>query len=331
MVLVPKADPLLLDGQPVNEPQTLKPFQRFTIGDSEFAIGPSGQPWPEMKPMPRTDAKPEPQPEKKTVAQPAPAPLPTPAKAAPKAASRGFSAAFILAISSFGLIGAIIISLLSIQTIPPPQSDSLIPDLQKVLAPYADVTMVNDGIAVSIVGYVRTNDERSKLIKALQNLDGANRLRINIFSDESILQSARTTLAGTQLPLTAQVTGPGRMVLSGSVPEQGTLDRARRLLLSEVIGLRDIDISGVVIGSATKRWGRSGDDEPTVALQIASITTGPLPWLTLSDGSRYFEGSVLPNGYEIQRIFPDRIRLTRDGEVVELTTSQDNLWNQNPP
>ncbi len=51
---------------------------------------------------------------------------------------------------------------------------------------------------------------------------------------------------------------------------------------------------------------------------IQSVTMKPLPFITLKNGRKYFEGGVLPSGYTVTSIDLNKVVITKDNDVKEL-------------
>ncbi|MBF0103130.1 MAG: FHA domain-containing protein [Desulfobacterales bacterium] len=72
------------------------------------------------------------------------------------------------------------------------------------------------------------------------------------------------------------------------------------------------------------------ENQPTVhaqlqpKLSISGVSIGPIRYITQTDGSKLFEGSVILNEYVIKSIFSDRIILTKNGENFQYWIAKTN-------
>ena len=60
--------------------------------------------------------------------------------------------------------------------------------------------------------------------------------------------------------------------------------------------------------------------KPTISINfpIQSIKIGAVPFVTLTDNQKYFEGARLPNGYRIRYIEENRVELEKGGKIIAI-------------
>ena len=52
--------------------------------------------------------------------------------------------------------------------------------------------------------------------------------------------------------------------------------------------------------------------------RVAAIVPGDPAYVVTADGTRYFEGAMLPTGHRILAILSDRVQIERDGTASTL-------------
>lgn len=185
-----------------------------------------------------------------------------------------------------------------------------LPALNRLLAGYPEVETVaapNGGGAVVVRGFVETRARRKALQAALEALDP--RVSATVVSAEEMVEQARRFVSDPGV--TVAYAGQGRLVVSGTVEDEAVRLQIRRLaedlhptvLVSDKVVYRAKPLRDD--GAASReQWASWQSVLPSRMVGITEDANG-LKHIQLANGSRYYEGSVLKTGGELQRIDTD--------------------------
>lgn len=178
-----------------------------------------------------------------------------------------------------------------------------------------------DGLSVSktsegeirIEGVVATDADRARLRRVMTAHDWQPRL--NVQTHEGMARQVEDFYMANGVEAAARAAGPGlvRLDVIGSSPEEA--GRLQRLAMTEIKGLRRIDISML---PGADDGGRFEDMQEGGGKRVVSVIGGPQGHITTADGARYFPGAVLPTGHRIVSIEETKVLVERNGSRSEL-------------
>lgn len=178
-----------------------------------------------------------------------------------------------------------------------------------------------DGLSVSkssegeirIEGVVATDADRARLRRVMTAHDWQPRL--NVQTHEGMARQVEDFYMANGVEAAARAAGAGlvRLDVIGSNPEEA--GRLQRLAMTEIKGLRRIDISML---PGADEGGRFEDMQEGGGKRVVSVIGGPQGHITTADGARYFPGAVLPTGHRIVSIEDTKVLVERNGSRSEL-------------
>jgi hypothetical protein len=178
-----------------------------------------------------------------------------------------------------------------------------------------------DGLSVSkssegeirIEGVVATDADRARLRRVMTAHDWQP--RVNVQTHEGMARQVEDFYMANGVEAAARAAGAGlvRLDVIGSNPEEA--GRLQRLAMTEIKGLRRIDISML---PGADEGGRFEDMQEGGGKRVVSVIGGPQGHITTADGARYFPGAVLPTGHRIVSIEDTKVLVERNGSRSEL-------------
>lgn len=178
-----------------------------------------------------------------------------------------------------------------------------------------------DGLSVSkssegeirVEGVVATDADRARLRRVMTAHDWQPRL--NVQTHEGMARQVEDFYMANGVEAAARAAGAGlvRLDVIGSNPEEA--GRLQRLAMTEIKGLRRIDISML---PGADEGGRFEDMQEGGGKRVVSVIGGPQGHITTADGARYFPGAVLPTGHRIVSIEDTKVLVERNGSRSEL-------------
>jgi type III secretion protein D len=191
--------------------------------------------------------------------------------------------------------------------------------VEQVVAAYPEVeTVAGPGGTVSVRGYVESRERRMALQQALARV--SHGVSLSVVSADEMVEQARRFVSDPGV--TIAYAGQGRLVVSGTVEDDAVRQQIRRLgedlhplvLVSDKVTYKPKPVREAVDDGAAARtqWAAWQDVLPSRMVGITEDANG-LRHIQLANGNRYYEGSLLRSGAELQRIDTDGLVL-RGGE-----------------
>jgi type III secretion protein D len=169
---------------------------------------------------------------------------------------------------------------------------------------------------IELHGRVGTQAERSHLADwlAQRRLQPA---RLDVEVDEQVLRDVIEVFRVNGIPVQARVAAPGQIEAEAAERDADRLARAEEVVRRDVRGLDKLTVFNTV---PAEPLAPTGVDDPNK--RIASLVPAPAEggpgYIVTADGARYFVGALLPSGYRIAQIEPQRLQLERDGRQATL-------------
>lgn len=194
-------------------------------------------------------------------------------------------------------------------------SESALPDIAALLhvEGFDQITVEQqpEGAAV-IKGFV---GDRSQLSQ-LTNLVGAFAARVNVdvVVGEELQESVASVYRLHSVPAEVEIASDGRVSVHTALADVSKLDAIEQRVQQDVTGLTQLDRINTPPEVIAEKPQANAIPGKRIVLVVASEPA----YILTEDGSRYFPGSVLPNGYRVEAIQNQKVDLVRNDEHLEL-------------
>ena len=186
--------------------------------------------------------------------------------------------------------------------------------VEKALVPFPEVEVVAaQGGRLGVKGYVESRQRREALQQAMEPF--GSQVGVNVHSAEDMVEQARRYVGDPGVAVA--YTGQGRLVLTGTVEDAAVRQKIRRLsedlhpsvLVFDKVQYREKPVAENKDTDVRAQWDGWQSVLPARMVSITEDGNG-LRHIQLSNGSRYYEGSVLRSGAELKRIDADGLVLS---------------------
>jgi type III secretion protein D len=165
---------------------------------------------------------------------------------------------------------------------------------------------------VRVDGYLETHAQR---VKAEQML-GAEGIRAQwqVFVNEQVASAVQDVFRVNGVQARVDAVGPGAVRVNAQVADGYLLDSLRGIAKRDVPGLAAIDVRNdpmPAVATATPAI-----DDP--GKRVSAVVPGDTPYVVTADGTRYFQGAMLPTGHRIAGIEERRVVLEINGVQTPL-------------
>jgi type III secretion protein D len=173
---------------------------------------------------------------------------------------------------------------------------------------------VVDGRALRVTGYLETAVQRASVASMLgqQGVPG----RMDVWVNGALVAAVQEVFRVHHVATRAVPEGPGRVVVHTQEADttrlQSIVSRAQR----DVSGLRSLELRNVAPATATEPLNVTPIQPPNPGKRIAAIVPGESAYIVTADGSRYFEGAVMPSGLRITAIRPGDVQFERNAAAT---------------
>ena len=162
-----------------------------------------------------------------------------------------------------------------------------------------------------VTGHLDTLAQRSKLEQALASQSQA---RVAVTVNEQVTAAVAEVYRLNGLSAEVKSTGPGVVQVHTREANQAELERVQALAKRDVAGLSLI----VASNDAPPTAPRANATVTDPGKRVAAIVPGEPAYVVTADGTRYFEGAVLPTGHRVLAILSDRVQIELDGTTSTL-------------
>ena len=186
--------------------------------------------------------------------------------------------------------------------------------VEQALKAFPEVeTVATPGGGVNVRGYVESRARRQALQQQLAPFGTA--IGISVVSAEEMVEQARRFVSDPGV--TIAYAGHGRLVVSGTVEDDGVRQQIRRLgedlhpmvLVSDKVTYRPKARRSDDGSDARAQWATWQNVLPARMVGITEDANG-LKHIQLANGNRYYEGALLRSGAELTRIDADGLVLS---------------------
>lgn len=174
-----------------------------------------------------------------------------------------------------------------------------------------DVSYAGDG-TLKLAGYVPEASDLQRAVDIVQrDVAGLDGIRNDVMTDRSIMGGLEEKLRRANLGEAIRL----RLEANKKITARGNV-RAEDMPAWTAIQAefdRDYGKYLEIVSQVTES--RRDNALPGVQLNVRALGFGDLPYVILGDGQKYLEGSVLTDGWTIQRIRPREVVLSKGGQL----------------
>jgi type III secretion protein D len=177
----------------------------------------------------------------------------------------------------------------------------------------AGLAVQADASAQSLLvqGHVATTAERDRGQAVMQKAPLPTQWKAWV-GDQAALQ-VQDVFRTHGIEAQAQAKAVGAVHVTTSVADPSTLDAARAAAQRDVPGLSKVEIANTLPPPDTR-----GTPVNDPGKRVSSIVPGDPPYVVTADGTRYFQGAVLPTGHRIHAIEKQQVLLEINGVTTSL-------------
>ena len=157
-----------------------------------------------------------------------------------------------------------------------------------------------------VTGHLESQAERSRLEKALADRSPA---RLSVWVNEQVAASVAEVYRLNGVAAEVRVTGPGVVRVQTAISDTKLLEHVQSAARRDVPGLKQL----VAVNDPPPAPPPAASSINDPGKRVAAIVPGEPAYLVTVDGTRYFEGAMLPSGHRIVSILPDKVQMERDG------------------
>lgn len=166
------------------------------------------------------------------------------------------------------------------------------------------------GVVVS--GYLDTTEQRTRAEQALM----AEGLRVQwqLWVNEQVVSSVREVYRLHGMPADITAVGPGIVRVLTEHPDPARVEHVESIVRRDVPGVHELKTSN-------QAPARGPSPIPVVddpGKRVAAVIPGDPSYVVTADGTRYFEGALLPTGHRIVSIEGEAVQLEREGQSSAL-------------
>jgi type III secretion protein D len=171
---------------------------------------------------------------------------------------------------------------------------------------------------IELHGRVATQAERSRLDAWLAQHQVQPPPRLDLDVDEQVLRDVIEVFRVNGIPVQARLAAPGRVEAEAAERDADRLARAEEVVQRDVRGLENLKVFNTVPAELAAPPPVVDDPNKRIASLVPAPAEGGPGYIVTADGARYFVGALLPSGYRIAQIEPQRLQLERDGRQATL-------------
>ena len=164
---------------------------------------------------------------------------------------------------------------------------------------------------LTVIGHLDTLAQRSQLEKALA---GQTPARVAVTVNEQVTAGVADVYRLNGISADVKSGGPGVVHVHTREGDHARLERVQALARRDVSGLSVL----VPFNNAPPTPARAEATVSDPGKRVAAVVPGDPGYVVTVDGTRYFEGAMLPTGHRILAILSDRVQIERDGATSTL-------------
>lgn len=162
-----------------------------------------------------------------------------------------------------------------------------------------------------VTGHLDTQAQRTRLEQALA---GQTPARVAVWVNEQVSAGVADVYRLNGITADVRSGGPGVVHVRTREADHAELERVQALARRDVPGLNQLVASNDAPPASPRPEAVINDP----GKRVAAIVPGEPAYVVTADGTRYFEGAMLPTGHRILAILSDRVQIERDGATSTL-------------
>lgn len=162
-----------------------------------------------------------------------------------------------------------------------------------------------------VTGHLETQAQRTRLEQALA---GQTPARVAVWVNEQVMAGVADVYRLNGIAADVKSGGPGVVHVHTKEGDADRLQNVQAKARRDVPGLNQL----VAVNQAPPAPPRPESVISDPGKRVAAIVPGDPAYVVTADGTRYFQGAVLPTGHRILAILSDRVQLERDGAASTL-------------
>ncbi|MBI3101594.1 MAG: hypothetical protein HYY98_08595 [Burkholderiales bacterium] len=171
---------------------------------------------------------------------------------------------------------------------------------------YASLNVESRDGQLLVTGHLDTQAQRSRLEKALADQSPA---RVAVWVNEQVSAGVADVFRLNGIAADVRASGPGVVRVHTREADVKQLEHVRDIARRDVPGLKQL----VAVNDQPPALPQQGATITDPGKRVAAIVPGDPAYIVTADGTRYFEGAMLPSGHRIVAILPDKVQMERDG------------------
>lgn len=174
------------------------------------------------------------------------------------------------------------------------------------------VSLSEGGATMLVSGYLDKAAQRAQAEQLMANRDLPAQFRIWV--NEDLVGAVRDVFRVQGVSADIKALGPGAMLAETHVADASRLELVKSVARRDVPGLMAIEVHNVPPPAAP-------DPAPVIddpGKRVSSIVPGHPAYIVTADGTRYFQGALLPTGHRIVAVNTGEVLLERGGQTTAL-------------
>jgi len=179
-----------------------------------------------------------------------------------------------------------------------------------------DVTLQDDN-TIAVNGYLQN---RSDLHKAREQVQVPDYVEWDVKLGDSLAESVGSVYRVNGVDAKVDVLGEGAVSVNTATNDLDLLQRVEESVYQDVADLRELNLVNELPEVEVE-----AEDPPLTNIddlpgkRIVMIVASAPKYIQTEDGSRYFEGSILPSGHLVVAILDEKIQLKLDEKQLDLS------------
>lgn len=171
---------------------------------------------------------------------------------------------------------------------------------------YASLNVESRDGQLLVTGHLDTQAQRSRLEKALADQSPA---RVAVWVNEQVSADVADVFRLNGIAAEVRASGSGVVRVHTREADIKQLEHVRDIARRDAPGLKKL----VAVNDQPPVLAQQGATISDPGKRVAAIVPGDSAYIVTADGTRYFEGAMLPSGHRIVAILPDKVQMERDG------------------
>jgi type III secretion protein D len=169
-----------------------------------------------------------------------------------------------------------------------------------------------NGQDLVVSGYLDTSAQRAQVEQLIKQQPLPSRL--SVWVNQDVVAAVLDVFRVNGVAADVAASGPGTVTAVTRVADAGRLEQIKTAARRDVPGLQSLEVRNTPPAPVPEP--APVIDDP--GKRVTSIVPGDPAYLVTADGTRYFEGSLLPTGHRVAAIREREVLLERNGTTAPL-------------